>query len=157
MTCDLWPYNGLWPVNCVLQLLTHDCNLWLLACDLWLYMTYNETCDVWLVTCGLWLKYSSTEKKDLLEKPLPEPRSGGTIQVSFTPREFKTAARESKAPEEEEVLCYKPSMLYCNCQDQVHLSVGVNNHRQNLLRHLWKMRCFLINHFITDSQPPPNQ
>lgn len=39
----------------------------------------------------------------MFEKPVPEPRSSGSISVSFTPRVFKTAARESKAPEEEEV------------------------------------------------------
>ena len=39
----------------------------------------------------------------MFDKPVPEPRSGGSISVSFTPRVFKTAARESKAPEEEEV------------------------------------------------------
>lgn len=43
-------------------------------------------------------------KKDMFEKPVPEPRSSGSISVSFTPRVFKTAARESKAPEEEEWL-----------------------------------------------------
>ncbi|XP_020615164.1 dyslexia susceptibility 1 candidate gene 1 protein-like [Orbicella faveolata] len=44
------------------------------------------------------------KKTDLLEKPVPEPRLSGSISVSFTPRVFKTAARESKAPEEEEWL-----------------------------------------------------
>jgi len=43
------------------------------------------------------------KKCDLLDKPVPAPRESGCIQVSFTPRPFKTAARESKAPEEEEV------------------------------------------------------
>lgn len=42
-------------------------------------------------------------KIDLFEHSLPAPRVSGSIQVSFTPRSFKTAARESKAPEEEEV------------------------------------------------------
>ena len=45
------------------------------------------------------------KKTELLEKPVPEPRLSASISVSFTPRAFKTAARESKAPEEEEV-CY---------------------------------------------------
>ncbi|KAL9985951.1 hypothetical protein ACROYT_G000002 [Oculina patagonica] len=44
------------------------------------------------------------KRKELFEKPVPEPRSSGSISVSFTPRVFKTAARESKAPEEEEWL-----------------------------------------------------
>lgn len=44
------------------------------------------------------------KKTELLEKPVPEPRLSGSISVSFTPRVFKTAARESKAPEEEEWL-----------------------------------------------------
>ena len=43
------------------------------------------------------------KKKEMFDKPVPEPRSAGSISVSFTPRVFKTAARESKAPEEEEV------------------------------------------------------
>lgn len=38
------------------------------------------------------------------EKPLPPPRAGGNITVSFTPRPFTNAARESKAAEEEEWL-----------------------------------------------------
>ncbi|KAJ7380235.1 hypothetical protein OS493_010950 [Desmophyllum pertusum] len=46
----------------------------------------------------------TSKKKELFEKPVPEPRSSGSISVSFTPRVFKTAARESKAPEEEEWL-----------------------------------------------------
>lgn len=45
----------------------------------------------------------SGSKKELFELPLPAPRESGCIQVSFTPRSFKTAARESKAPEEEQV------------------------------------------------------
>lgn len=44
------------------------------------------------------------KKKEMFDKPVPEPRSAGSISVSFTPRVFKTAARESKAPEEEEWL-----------------------------------------------------
>ena len=51
---------------------------------------------------------SLEKKKDFLEKTVPEPRASGSISVSFTPRVFKTAARESKAPEEEEV-----THLYC--------------------------------------------
>ena len=48
MTCDLWPYNGLWPVNCVLQLLTNDCDFWLVTYGfIWLIMR--------LVMFGLWL------------------------------------------------------------------------------------------------------
>ncbi|XP_074632402.1 dynein axonemal assembly factor 4-like isoform X1 [Acropora palmata] len=47
---------------------------------------------------------SSDKNKELFEKPVPEPRSSGSISVSFTPRIFKTAARESKAPEEKEWL-----------------------------------------------------
>lgn len=37
------------------------------------------------------------------KKVVPPPRSGGKIEVVFTPRVFKTPSRESKAPEEEEV------------------------------------------------------
>lgn len=47
---------------------------------------------------------TNEKKKDFLEKTVPEPRASGSISVSFTPRVFKTAARESKAPEEEEWL-----------------------------------------------------
>ena len=42
---------------------------------------------------------------------MPEPRLSGSISVSFTPRAFRTAARESKAPEEEEV-CLTFSAIY---------------------------------------------
>ena len=35
------------------------------------------------------------------KKSIPQPRSGGSIQVSFTPRVLATPARESKLPEEE--------------------------------------------------------
>lgn len=37
------------------------------------------------------------------KKVVPPPRSGGKIEVVFTPRVFKTPSRESKAPEEEQV------------------------------------------------------
>lgn len=47
---------------------------------------------------------TNDEKREFLEKSVPEPRASGSISVSFTPRVFKTAARESKAPEEEEWL-----------------------------------------------------
>ena len=49
------------------------------------------------------MPYFIGRKKEMFEEPVPEPRSSGSISVSFTPRVFKTAARESKAPEEEEV------------------------------------------------------
>ena len=43
---------------------------------------------------------SKSEKSSKKRKP-PPPRSSGSIQVHFTPRVFPTAARESKAEEEE--------------------------------------------------------
>lgn len=42
----------------------------------------------------------SSEKSSKKRKP-PPPRTGGTIQVHFTPRAFPTAARESKEEEEQ--------------------------------------------------------
>ncbi|XP_071403130.1 dynein axonemal assembly factor 4 [Centroberyx affinis] len=44
---------------------------------------------------------ASREKKQV---DLPAPRSAGNIQISFTPRVFPTALRESRVPEEEEWL-----------------------------------------------------
>ena len=39
----------------------------------------------------------------LKEDSVPAPRSAGNIQISFTPRAFPTALRESQVAEEEEV------------------------------------------------------
>ncbi|XP_048584128.1 dynein axonemal assembly factor 4 isoform X1 [Nematostella vectensis] len=51
----------------------------------------------------IWSSQQGQGKKNP-DKVLPEPRPTGSIQVSFTHQVFKTAARESKAPEEEEWL-----------------------------------------------------
>ncbi|XP_034031601.1 dynein assembly factor 4, axonemal [Thalassophryne amazonica] len=47
-------------------------------------------------------RYSSEAQSKM--KEVPAPRVYGTIQVSFTPRHFPTALRESRVPEEEEWL-----------------------------------------------------
>lgn len=44
---------------------------------------------------------SSSVVAERKEKKTPAPRSGGSIQVNFTPRVLATPARESKRPEEE--------------------------------------------------------
>lgn len=46
---------------------------------------------------------SNTKKKQV---DLPAPRSAGNIQVTFTPRVFPTALRESRVQEEEEVRAF---------------------------------------------------
>uniref|UniRef100_A0A8B9KLP8 Dynein axonemal assembly factor 4 n=1 Tax=Astyanax mexicanus TaxID=7994 RepID=A0A8B9KLP8_ASTMX len=47
---------------------------------------------------------STTSRNMQKQKDLPPPRSAGCIKISFTPRVFSTALRESRVPEEEEWL-----------------------------------------------------
>ncbi|KAG9273450.1 dynein assembly factor 4, axonemal [Astyanax mexicanus] len=46
----------------------------------------------------------TTSRNMQKQKDLPPPRSAGCIKISFTPRVFSTALRESRVPEEEEWL-----------------------------------------------------
>uniref|UniRef100_A0A3B3W076 Dynein axonemal assembly factor 4 n=1 Tax=Poecilia latipinna TaxID=48699 RepID=A0A3B3W076_9TELE len=48
--------------------------------------------------------HSDAEKKKKIRAQLPPPRTCGNIPVTFTPRVFPTALRESRVPEEEEWL-----------------------------------------------------
>ena len=78
------------------------------------------------------------KKKEMFDKPVPEPRSGGSISVSFTPRVFKTAARESKAPEEEEVGSTTSS---------------TNADNNNIL--INKLRAIVIGNLVKNNLPQP--
>lgn len=57
------------------------------------------------------ISYSEAKSK---KKHLPAPRLVGNIQVTFTPRVFPTALRESRVPEEDEVSVI--NLLFCQLQ-----------------------------------------
>lgn len=63
---------------------------------------------------------NSEAKSKKKQADLPAPRYAGNIQVSFTPRVFPTALRESRVPEEEEVRVSIPRSDLQVCSLLVH-------------------------------------
>lgn len=67
------------------------------------------------------------------KKDLPPPRSKGKIEVTFSPRVFKTPSRESKAAEEQEV-CNSQVVHSLTCTVTHNKMLGHQNGMENEIK-----------------------